>query len=236
MTIPRSTPRLTLLVAAALLAFTGAAFVLSQVFKSSRLDSITVTRPVARIVVRSDAGDVRLTPAAVDRVTVEERRTWLWEAPKVSTTLESGTLVLSGSCPGARLMDLCQTEFTVRVPTGVAVRVDSGAGMIDIRGLDGPLDLRSTTGAISGSELLSDSVRAQSTSADVRLGFISAPTLLTAVSRSGDVDVALPVANYRIDGSSSSGDVAVRGLFRDDLAPRQVTASSRDGSVTVHAR
>lgn len=237
MTVPRSTVRLTLLVAAVLLAFSGAAFLLSQLLKHTRSDSVTVTRPVAHIVVRSDAGDVRLTPAAVDRVTVEERRTWLWEEPAVDTTLQDdGTLVLSGSCPAARLMDLCQTEFTVRVPPGVAVRVDSGAGAIDVRGLDGPLDLRTTTGAISGSELLSDDVTAHTTTGELHLSFVSAPPSVAASSRSGDVDVALPLANYRIDGSSGSGDVAVRGLYRDDLAPRHVTASSRDGSVAVHAR
>lgn len=235
-TVPRSTVRLTLLVAAVLLAFSGAAFLLSQLLKHTRIDSVTVTRPVAQIVVRSDAGDVRLTPAAVDRVTVEQRRTWLWEAPTVRTTLTGGTLEVTGRCPAARLVDLCQTEFTLRVPTDVAVTVDSGAGAIDVRGLDGPLDLRTTTGEIDASELLSERVRASTRSGDLRLGFVSAPPRVDAESSTGDVDVALPVANYRVDASSRSGDVAVRGLFRDDLAPRRVIARSRDGSVAVHAR
>jgi putative adhesin len=235
-TVPRSTTRLTLLVAAVLLAFTGVAFLLSQALKSTRRDAITVTRPVYRIVVHSDAGDVRLTPAAVARVTVEQRRTWLWQAPTVRTTLHGGTLELTGRCPAARLMDLCETEFTLRVPTDVAVTVYSGAGAIDVRGLDGPLDLRSTTGEIVAKELLSESVRARTTAGDLRLGFISAPPHVDAETTSGDVDLALPVANYRIDASSRSGDVAVRGLFRDDLAPRHIVVRSRDGSVAVHPR
>jgi hypothetical protein len=234
--VPRSTLKLTLLVAAVLLAFAGAAFLLSQLLKHTSTDAITVTRPVVRIVVHSDAGDVRLTPAAVERVTVERRRTWLWEAPTVRTSLHGGTLELTGRCPAARLMDLCETEFTVRVPTDVAVTVDSGAGAIDVRGLDGPLDVRTTTGEIRATELLSESVRARTTAGDLRLGFISAPPRVDARSRSGDIDLALPVANYRVDASSRSGDVAVRGLFRDDLAPRRIVASSADGSVAVHAR
>jgi hypothetical protein len=234
--VPRSTFRLTLLVTAALLAFTGAAFLLSQLLKSTRSDAITVTRPVYRIVVHSDAGSVRLTPAAVERVTVEQKRTWLWEAPTVQTTLTGGTLELTGRCPAARLMDLCQTEFTLRVPTGVAVTVDAGAGAIDVRGLDGPLDLRTTTGTITATELLSEQVSAHTTAGDLRLSFVSAPPKVTATTETGDVDVALPVANYHVDASSRSGDVAVRGLFRDDLAPRHIVARSRDGSVAVHAR
>jgi hypothetical protein len=234
--MPRSTLALTLVVAAVLLALTGAAFGLSQALKQQRTETMTVHQAVRRIVVRSDAGSVRLTPAAVPAVTVEQRKTWLWEAPTVRATLRGGVLVLSGRCPGARLMDLCETRFTLRVPDGVPVRVEAGAGAIDVRGLQGDLDLRTSSGEISAQDLLSGVVRAHTNSGALRLGFISAPPVVLADSRSGDVDVALPVANYRVDASSRSGDVAVRGLLRDDFAPRHVVATSSSGTVAVHAR
>jgi hypothetical protein len=46
----------------------------------------------------------------------------------------------------------------------------------------------------------------------------------------------VPFNTYRVDASSDSGTVRVRGLIRDDLAPRAIHAMTKGGDVTVRAR
>jgi hypothetical protein len=77
---------------------------------------------------------------------------------------------------------------------------------------------------------------AKSDAGDVSLDVVGAPARTVGDSDSGDVSVVVPYGAYRVDAGSDSGRVRVRGLLRDDLAPRAIHAMTRSGDVTVRAR
>jgi hypothetical protein len=59
---------------------------------------------------------------------------------------------------------------------------------------------------------------------------------ITAKTNAGDVHVKVPAGRYAVDADTDAGDVNVRGLVRDDSAPRSISARTDAGDVTVEAR
>jgi DUF4097 and DUF4098 domain-containing protein YvlB len=70
-------------------------------------------------------------------------------------------------------------------------------------------------------------------------GNISVDALARRISvktDAGDVHVKVPAGRYAVEANTDAGDTHVRGLVRDDTAPRSISARTDAGNVTVEAR
>ena len=148
----------------------------------------TVSGPVTRVVVDGAVGDVALMAAAVDDVTIHERRRYGWRKPRLQVDLRDGVLHVRAHC--GSWSGGCADDLDIVVPRGVrAATVASAGGDVSLAGLAGDV-FTATTG-----------------SGDVRAHRITGS--LTLRSDSGDVEAGEVAGSIR--ASSGSGDVDLRG-------------------------
>jgi hypothetical protein len=71
---------------------------------------------------------------------------------------------------------------------------------------------------------------------DVSVSTSVRPSRIDARSDAGDIEVTVPRGVYRVDTSSDAGDEHLRGIVRDDRAPRHISARTDAGDVDVVGR
>ncbi|MDT0471242.1 DUF4097 family beta strand repeat-containing protein [Streptomyces sp. DSM 41014] len=169
--------------------------------------------------------------------------------PKATWSMKDGRLVLRARCSG--VVADCAARHRIVVPRGVAVTVgsDDGSvraqgftrplsvrtrdGSIDVSDSTGPLDLRSDDGSVRA-DGSSPRVAARTRDGSIDLRFAAVPDRVSADSDDGAVTVTLPHATYRVTTRTDDGSVDV-SVPRDGHSAHTVTATTRDGRVTVRA-
>jgi hypothetical protein len=229
-----STPRLVLLVSGVLLVVCGVAVGASEALTHRRTTTTTVARHIERVVVSADTGNVHLEGAGGPRVIVRQELQWMWRRPQVTTRVEGSTLVIGDSCPRAGPVNRCKADLDLAIPFDADVVVEGASGDIVAERLAGHLDLRTDSGDVSGRDLNPIAVRARTDAGNVELDFTTQPVSVQANSNSGDVRVIVPQGGeYRVDATTSAGDVDVHGVIRNDRALRSIAATANAGDVTV---
>ena len=179
--------------------------------------------------------------------------------------------MMSGNCPSFSLGP-CHAELVLHVPVGTAVEVHSSSGDITASGVGGDLvletnsgdvtalgvtgsvDLRtasgdvslrggsgrvaleSHSGDVSGGDIASELVSAETRSGDVNLEFRVPPRDVEASTASGDVHLAVPdTAEYDVDLDTGSGDPQL-GVRSDPDSPRKIHARTNSGDASVGYR
>jgi hypothetical protein len=162
---------------------------------------------------------VRLTGADDGVTTVATARRWAYRTPTVRQIRDGDRLVISARCSGVEHVmsfGACSVDEQVRVPAGAGVRVVSSAG-------GSP---RSTSPS--------------PTSTPVPAPVTSRLPSLRPHGRCPDDDrrrcaLSVPYGSYRLDASTSAGDVEV-GVIADPRASRLIHAHSTAGDVRVDPR
>jgi hypothetical protein len=260
-TAPWRTPRELRIALYALFALTGVVLVIccamSLLDLAARKTTIDVKtyRGVDALVI-DDASDVRLTSApAGDELRVRARVTEGLGTPDRDVEQRDGTLHLSSSC--GFFFDNCDVDYEIAVPAGTSVRVDATAGDVHADDLSSnvPVELESSAGDVSVSDVTAPELRlsssagdveargvraerisAESSAGDVVLSLRTPPLRVDADSSAGDVEIVLPDEVYRVDASSSAGDVDTRNVSTDRSSPRVVNARSSAGDVLIEPR
>jgi len=150
-----------------------------------------------------------------------------------SEQVQGDRLVLRATCPGF-LSTWCGVDYTIRVPRHVAVVARSSDSSVTVTGIDGDLQLHSSDGSVTATDVQSPTVDASSSDGRVQLTFAAAPTQVRATSSDGSVTVVVPHTPdaYRVDASSADGGTDVR-VSTDPTSSRVIDARSSDGHVTV---
>lgn len=227
-----------------------------------------IAGPVKVLTVDGGPGDIRILPSQTGDVRVDTRSKGTLHAPRVDAVKDGSHVTMSGNCP-AFSFGPCEAEVVLHVPVGTAVEVRSSSGDITASGVGGPLlldtksgdvtalgvtgtaDLRTTSGDVSlrggsgrvtlesqsgdvfGGDIASEIVTAETRSGDVDLDFRVPPRDVDASTASGDVHVALPDAgSYDVSADTRSGDSQI-GVRTDPESPRRVRASTTSGDSTV---
>jgi DUF4097 and DUF4098 domain-containing protein YvlB len=121
--------------------------------------------------------------------------------------------------------DHVSVDFTLSVPTGVAVDVHSVSGNLKLTGVRGALRAETVSGDLAASDTPKVEL-AKSVSGSVTLSGVSTDGDLTMSSVSGDV-TAKSIKVHALDVNSVSGDLNVTDVTCDRL-----TAKSVSGDVT----
>jgi len=232
-----STPRLVLLLTGVLVVVCGVAVGVSVALTQERTTTATIAQHIERVVVRADTGHVNLSGSEGSRVVVREKLRWMWRKPHVSTSVEGSTLTVSAECPGTSTLNRCKADLDLAIPFDADVVVRGDSGDISAERLAGHLELTTDSGDVAGRDLNPATAKATTDAGNVDLEFATQPVSVHANSDSGDVDVTVPAGGeYRVDATTTAGDVKVEGILRNDHAGRTITATADAGDVTVRGR
>jgi hypothetical protein len=214
------------------------AFELIDIGSRESFDTSATYGGVRSLEVEGGTGYVHLTGAApASKLVVVEHVIGALTTPdREAVRGPGGALRLSSSCP-VGISNYCQVSYTIAVPPGVAVEVDSGAGDVDARGLStiAPLKLTSGDGDVNAFGIGAGNVTLQSGNGDVTATLVQAPARLSASSGNGDVTLTVPNTTYAVHATSGNGSVSDSTLRTDPSSPRSIVASSGNGNVTVRA-
>lgn len=213
----------------------GAVLAANTLLDKEKTERFTITQPVTKVVVSSEAGDVEVVATDTDRITVTQTAHWVTDEPSPSSSVSNGVLRL-GDESGGWAIFRSQTDYRIEVPRDLAVEVDAEAGDVTVTGLAGSVTVASEAGDVTGERLAADRVHADSEAGDVELEFAAAPSAVDATSEAGDVEIDLPSDEYALEVDTEAGDESVEGIVEYDASPRTVTVSTEAGDVTIHGR
>lgn len=176
------------------------------------------------------------------------------EEGNASWKLDGTTLRLTAKCNGLVLN--CGSNYTVKVPSGIAVTVvTEGAdvtaagltneltvrtksGKIKLAGGSGPLRLTSGTGRVTVSDSSASDVDVRSHDAAHFLSFRKAPRRVSAHLDIGDITLTLPKdgTRYAIEGRAQEKDKYRVDVPNDPRATHRISVESPQGRVRVEQK
>ncbi len=205
---------------------------------TNRTEEETVSAAGIGIVdVDTDNGAVEIRGAAVDEVTIKSvvREQHDGDAD-ASVEIVDDRIVIVGECDH-RWWDACSVGFVVTIPSEFDVRVTTGSGRVDARGIDGDVAIETDNGAIEATGLGGGEVVTETDNGRIRLTFDTAPRSVRADTDNGAVSVRLPDddGRYAVDADSDNGNVDIT-VSTDPEAVRHVVATSDNGSIDIGYR
>jgi hypothetical protein len=229
----------------------GVLSVASFAFRTTVENSASIAEPVTEIVVDGDGNVKVVADDAADSISVDWRSRYFVERPAVAWRIDGETLILTSDCGTLGVITNCTTHFTLRVPTGIALAVETSSGDVEVEGQTGALTLATSSGDVvaraaapaialdssSGDVVVEGSVTdvtASTSSGDVEIAIAGAPPAsVWAETSSGDVLVEVPYAAYDVETDTDSGDTDVDGIAQNGRAPRTIVARTSSGEVAV---
>ncbi|MEO6999376.1 MAG: DUF4097 family beta strand repeat-containing protein [Terracoccus sp.] len=196
-----------------------------------------VSHAVTGIRVNDGAGDVEVAGgAAAGTVEVTRRVPRGSDSSSTGETWQGNTLVIDADPGCGPLVFGCSVDYTIRVPDGTTVAIDTGSGDLKLGGTLGAVDVKSGSGDIKAKQLQAADIAARTGSGDIDLGLSESPNQLTVKTGSGDVDVTVPSAEtYTVVVQSGSGDDHVT-VKTDPTSPRKVQITTGSGDVKLGYR
>ena len=188
--------------------------------------------------VRIDTGDGDVTVVrGGDRVGVGVRRTDKYtfgHDARVTRSVDNGVLHIRARCPST-VLHTCSTSFHLIVPDNVPVEVSTTSGKVSFADYRGTANVTTSSGDIDLAGFCGISLEARAGSGNIAADTACATQQLSLRTRSGSVLAQVPPGRYRVEADSDAGNVAVRGLTREDGSPFRVQALSGSGDVVVEA-
>ena len=193
--------------------------------------AIEVNGEVRRVELLVDTGSVRVVGApAGSRVRVLRKARAFPDTRKVNQELTGGVLRIEARCGGA--ID-CRVDHELRVDPSVTVVVVLDDGDVELDAVLGDLDIEVGLGKVTGAMLGGADVEVRTEGGNIDLGFVTAPTRLTANAAAGDVTLRVPAGSYRCDLAAAPPETV--GLRCDEAAPRTIAAATAVGKLRLRA-
>ncbi|GAA0467448.1 DUF4097 family beta strand repeat-containing protein [Streptomyces olivaceiscleroticus] len=207
-------------------------------------DDAGVERKITAVRLDSRAGAVELHgKQGATRVAVHREVSYRGDRPRgASHRVENGVLVLGG-CG-----DRCSVKYTVDLPAGlpvsgatsagairlervgrVRVRTDSGA--VELAGVSGAVDVRTSNGRIQGRGLAGGPITARTTNGGIDLT-PERPQDVRAETSNGAITLTVPAARYDVSARTSNGDKRI-GVSADPGGRYRLDLTTSNGSITV---
>jgi hypothetical protein len=207
---------------------------------------------VKSVVVHTGSGGVTIHGSSRADISGQRSVEHSWQTPVLDEHVDGDTLTLNGSCK-LSVFAWCSVSYTLDVPRGVRVDVESGAGdvsvanidadvkahtgagQIDLTQLTGSLDVQTGAGSVSATQLASPTVQARSGAGSIELQFVRPPTKVDGRSGAGSLDIEVPhdATTYSVTGETGHGsrDINVANAPGSDHV---MQLESGAGSTDVH--
>jgi hypothetical protein len=212
--------------------------------------SQTYQRAISQIDFTMPSGNITLSAGASGSVVVSRDLKWDKTEPTVSEVWSGDTLQITVNCPS---QPHCSVDYTVQVPSTVAVQTHTDDGDVSVSNLSGGVNINDTTGdvtlagvagriqvdsntgTVTGTALQSTDVGVQGQDGDLELSFSAVPQNVSATTDTGRVHVSLPsngATGYQVHASATTGQRTV-SVQEEPSSSHTITAKSTDGDVTV---
>jgi hypothetical protein len=184
-------------------------------------------------------------------VSMERSYTWSLGKPTIGNRRAGDVLSITSSCPFTAGLG-CTGRIRLVVPNNTEVRAHGSDGSLTLRGLEGPVDLatsdgsivatsltgrvtlRTSDGSVEATGLRSDQVEAVTSDGSVRLAYVVPPSVVSARTSDGSIEVVVPRDGtaYDVTATTSDGgrDVSVP---TDPHSSRRMELTTSDGSIRV---
>lgn len=170
-------------------------------------------------------GQLTITGASSDRVTLTGQLRWTGRAPLVTTRLDHGVLSLSYRCAAA---SPCSENYQLTVSRQATTVVRQPGGRVVISGLTGPLSITAGNVDVLASGLRSPVLAAVIASGHLSARFDAPPARVSVTLMSAQAELMLPGSvTYRVLGQVTSGNI--------DAAIPQATGSRRVVSARINS-
>ncbi|MEU0368827.1 DUF4097 family beta strand repeat-containing protein [Streptomyces sp. NPDC006283] len=203
-----------LLVITVSVALAGAALTACNSQTTVEESQYQVNEKVKSLRIKTDGGNVEVVAANSSGVSVTERFEYTDEKPRTEHSVRNGELSLNAlGCTESDTSE-CSVNYTVAVPRGVILSVETGGGNVRI------------------AESATKKVSAHTGGGSLDASFTAAPDQVEAESEGGNITVRLPEGVYAVDARSDGGDREV-GIASDPSSSHKVKAYTGGGNVTV---
>jgi len=187
--------------------------------------------PVSTVVVISYVGNITVTGGG-SSTSVTEQATYSRKPPHTTRTISGKTLTVTYTCPSQLV---CAVAYTVRVPRGVTVRAQAGAGAVTLSGLAGNVTATAKVGIIYATGLSGSAVSLTTDGGGISASFTASPAMLRAIARVGSVDLRVPgTISYKVSADAHVGHADV-GVRQSSSSGHVITATTDVGSIRVSA-
>jgi Putative adhesin len=208
--------------------------------------------------IEAGSAEVSIGTGPAGRARVFKRLHWALRKPVVRESLHGDVLYITSRCSGVGGLSYgweCGADIDVQVPAGVRVSAASGSGTINVRGVQGDLDLRTGSGQISvagsrgalrarvgsgtirGTGLASPDTQVNVSSGELDLRYAEPPRTVDVSADAGSVKIIVPAgSHYRVQGWTGSGDTHLNHALVDDRSDRLISVRSGSGSAYVDYR
>ncbi|WP_214414317.1 DUF4097 family beta strand repeat-containing protein [Sphaerisporangium fuscum] len=192
--------------------------------------SYDVAGKVATLRVDSGSGEIVVNESGRTGIHVTETLHWRSSKPTTRHPVEGDALRLDSTCSHGDFA--CSVDYTVEIPHGLQVRVDTGSGAITLRALSGEVKASTGSGDIDANGLGGKQVTARTGSGDVDLRFAAVPDNVTVDSGSGAGVVRVPQNTYNVTAWTGSGEKRV-DVDNDAGSPRRISVKTGSGDAKV---
>ncbi|MGW0806796.1 DUF4097 family beta strand repeat-containing protein [Nonomuraea sp. NPDC002799] len=193
--------------------------------------SYEVTEQVAKLRLKSNAGEAVITEIDGSAIRVVETLRWRGDdKPKPEHKVEGGALFVTYDCPSN--WGSCGVDYKIEVPKGMALDLETGSGNLTLRSLTGPIDVHAGSGDVDATGLAGKKLFVNMGSGNIELKYAVAPDDAEVKSGSGDVALNLPDGAYDVKTDVGSGDATV-SVKTDASSAHKISLTSGSGDLSV---
>ncbi len=184
---------------------------------------------VKRLVLEGGSGDVSVQESATSQAEARPDARWSWQEPVVDiTTTADGTQShITSSCSGWNPFLTCSVSWSLTVPAGTDLVIQTSSGDIDLASMSGTAQLSTKSGDITVKGSQAVDLRLATSSGDVEVRNARTPKV-SVETTSGDITIDSLVTLNGLDARATSGDVTVR--VPRESAPYAVEQNTRSGT------
>ncbi|MGW2209343.1 DUF4097 family beta strand repeat-containing protein [Streptomyces sp. NPDC001781] len=182
---------------------------------------------VTALSVTTKGGNIDVVPGDGTGAHVTEKIRYAGDKPRTEHSVSDGRLTLT-----APRCDDCGVDYTVSVPRGTTLSLDTDGGNITVREVDGAMRARTGGGNVRVTDTAPRTLSARTDGGNIEASLKKPPSALTAQTGGGDVTVTLPRTPYAVDATTGGGRNTV-SVPTDPSSPHHVTIRTGGGNIDV---
>ncbi|MFI9393057.1 DUF4097 family beta strand repeat-containing protein [Streptomyces bauhiniae] len=187
-----------------------------------------IDEEVTALSVTSKGGNIDVVPGDGTGAHVTEKIRYAGDKPRTEHSVSDGRLTLS-----APRCDDCGVNYTVSVPPGTTLTLDTEGGNITVREVNGAMKARTGGGNVRVTDTAPKTLSARTDGGNIEASLKKPPTVLTAETGGGNVTVTLPRTPYAVDATTSGGRNTI-SVPTDPSSPHHVTIRTGGGNINVN--
>ncbi|MFD4661715.1 DUF4097 domain-containing protein [Kitasatospora sp. NPDC058444] len=201
---------------------------------SERITAVRLDTTSGGVTVRGRSG--------LDHASVHRSVSYGSDKPGATSRVENGVLVLGGCGRN------CSVTYTVDVPAGLpisgqtssgavrlsrvgSVQVSTHSGAVELDGVEGGAEVRTTNGAVTGRGLNGDRILAETHNGAIDITSTK-PQDVSASTSNGAITLVVPAATYKVSAKSDNGHQDI-GVPDDPSGRYRLTLSTSNGRISV---